>query len=343
MGERGDIVVVGAGLSGSLAALLLGRAGWRVLVVDRSSQVPTQFRCEKLAAAHLDILRRHGLLDAVEGAGARYRTVLVAREGRALGIRRIDEIGLRYGDFVSTIRGLWPSTVSFVEGHVDAIEPGRDRQRVRLRDGRVLDGRLTFLATGASESITRSLGVVRTASPLTATLSVGFDLECEGGALPHQSLTYFGERPGNNVAYATLFPFRDTVRANVFSFPDDPTIDVAAYRHDPLGFTIAQGPGLAALLPAIRRVGQPQFHVSPQHRAVPPACDGIVLIGEALRSTCPATGSGALCALTDVDRRPTCAEGEPLWHCTATSMDDRVDSRSGWLHHPRIGRESSYR
>ncbi len=48
-----DIAIVGGGLSGTLAAVTLGRAGWRVALIDRNEVYPPEFRVEKIGAEQM--------------------------------------------------------------------------------------------------------------------------------------------------------------------------------------------------------------------------------------------------------------------------------------------------
>jgi 2-polyprenyl-6-methoxyphenol hydroxylase-like FAD-dependent oxidoreductase len=43
-----DIAIVGGGLAGSLAAAMLGRAGYHAILIDPHPIYPPDFRCEKL-------------------------------------------------------------------------------------------------------------------------------------------------------------------------------------------------------------------------------------------------------------------------------------------------------
>ncbi|HUY61169.1 MAG TPA: NAD(P)/FAD-dependent oxidoreductase [Candidatus Dormibacteraeota bacterium] len=68
--READAVVVGAGPSGAVTAILLARAGHRVTVVDRA-RFPRDKACgEGLMPPGVALLRRLGLLDAVRATGA---------------------------------------------------------------------------------------------------------------------------------------------------------------------------------------------------------------------------------------------------------------------------------
>jgi flavin-dependent dehydrogenase len=72
MPEQRDIVVVGAGPSGSIAAALLERRGWDVLVLE-AQQFPRFSIGESLLAHCLDFVAEAGMIDAVEAAGFQYK------------------------------------------------------------------------------------------------------------------------------------------------------------------------------------------------------------------------------------------------------------------------------
>jgi flavin-dependent dehydrogenase len=72
MPEQRDIVVIGAGPSGSIAAALLRRRGWDVLVLE-AQQFPRFSVGESLLAHCLDFVAEAGMLDAVEAYGFQYK------------------------------------------------------------------------------------------------------------------------------------------------------------------------------------------------------------------------------------------------------------------------------
>ena len=70
--EQRDVVVVGAGPSGSIASALLKRRGWDVLVLE-AQQFPRFSVGESLLAHCLDFVAEAGMIDAVEAAGFQYK------------------------------------------------------------------------------------------------------------------------------------------------------------------------------------------------------------------------------------------------------------------------------
>ena len=69
---RFDVVVVGAGIGGAALALMLGRRGWHVAIVERDNSAPVMVRPEILWGATVDALDRFGIRDEIAGtAGLR--------------------------------------------------------------------------------------------------------------------------------------------------------------------------------------------------------------------------------------------------------------------------------
>ena len=69
-GERYDAVIVGARCAGAATAMLLARAGLRVLVVDREAYGRDTLSTHALMRGAVHQLHRWGLLDAVKASGA---------------------------------------------------------------------------------------------------------------------------------------------------------------------------------------------------------------------------------------------------------------------------------
>ena len=65
-----DVIVVGARVAGSSTAMLLARAGLKVLVADRASFPSDTLSTHQVQLPGVARLRRWGLLDAVVDSGA---------------------------------------------------------------------------------------------------------------------------------------------------------------------------------------------------------------------------------------------------------------------------------
>src|SRR5256714_4160861 len=137
-----DIAIIGGGLAGSLAATMLGRAGYSVTLIDPFETCRPDFRCEKLEEAHVETLRRAGVLDAVLPAALRYDEVWVARLGRLAEIKEITEYGIDYSALVNRLRGLIPSRVAFVQSKVTNVSLSPERQILSIADGEQISTRL---------------------------------------------------------------------------------------------------------------------------------------------------------------------------------------------------------
>ena len=64
-----DVIVVGARCAGAPTAMLLGRAGLRVLMIDRADFPSDTVSGHAIKLAGVERLHRWGLLDAVLGSG----------------------------------------------------------------------------------------------------------------------------------------------------------------------------------------------------------------------------------------------------------------------------------
>ena len=64
-----DVLVVGAGPAGAVAALILARAGVRVRVIDRATFPRDKLCGDSLNPGAMALLARHGLAEAIEARG----------------------------------------------------------------------------------------------------------------------------------------------------------------------------------------------------------------------------------------------------------------------------------
>jgi len=127
-----DIAIVGGGLAGSTAAAMLGRAGIDTIVVDPHPLYPKDFRCEKLDASQIALLRKTGLGDAVLRAATPDMHVWIARFGHLVDKRPNGQYDILYDTLVNTVRAEIPKSVDFIPSKATAIATSPDRQHLTL-------------------------------------------------------------------------------------------------------------------------------------------------------------------------------------------------------------------
>ena len=325
-----DVLIAGAGLAGSTAAAMVARAGYDVVLVDPHAVYPPDFRCEKLDQTQIEILKKTGLADAVLAVATPNRDLWVARFGRLLDRLPGSQCGMLYENFVNTIRAEVPSA-SFIAAKVTSIATGNDRQTITLSTGDEISARLIVLANGLNVGLRHKLGIERNILSEAHSISIGFNLKPSGqAAFDFSALTYFPEAATERMAYLTLFPIGNSTRANLFVYRDMRDPWLKQFRDAPKQTMLAAIPNLQKLtgpfeVEGFVKIRPIDLYVSEGYRQA-----GIVLVGDAFATSCPAAGTGAGKALMDVER--LCNIHIPQWLATpgmgvekiATFYDDPV-------------------
>jgi 2-polyprenyl-6-methoxyphenol hydroxylase-like FAD-dependent oxidoreductase len=307
-----DVAILGGGLAGSIAAAMLGRAGVDCALIDPHEVYPDDFRCEKLDGPQLAILRKTGLAEAVIRASTPDQACWVARFGRVVEKRPGDQQGIFYGALVNAVRREIPQRVPFIRAKAQAVATRGERQTVTLTGGETIDARLVVVANGLSVSLRDSLHLEREIVSRGHSVTVGFNVVPRGRrAFDFPALTYYAERPADKAALITLFPIGAAMRANLFVYRDfdDPLLRRA--RSAPQDVLFELMPNLRPLLGDFAVDGKVQIrpidlYVTHGHRQA-----GVVLVGDAFATSCPAAGTGARKVLTDVER--LCNAHIPQW------------------------------
>jgi 2-polyprenyl-6-methoxyphenol hydroxylase-like FAD-dependent oxidoreductase len=299
-----DVAVVGGGVAGSLAALMLGRAGHSVCLIDPVRPQGAEFRCEKLEHTHLQALSHAGVLEDVLPDTVRYDGIWIGRGGRLVEHRRAIEFGIDYAHLVNKLRSLVPAGVDVRADkavRTDLAEP--THRRLHLASGDHVDARLVVVAAGSSADALATFGHTCRVVRKCQSISIGFDLVPSNARLQDLGpLTWFSERPQDRTAYLTIFPLSGRLRANLFVYreTDDPWL--REFRTRPSATLADSLPGFTKAVGTLEVSGPIRFRpvdlvdtdTTPQPR--------MVLVGDAFSTACPASGTGASKAMIDVER-----------------------------------------
>jgi 2-polyprenyl-6-methoxyphenol hydroxylase-like FAD-dependent oxidoreductase len=321
--READIVIAGGGLAGSTAAAMLARQGFEVVVVDPHATYPFDLRCEKLVGRQVAILRRTGLADLVLPAATFDGECWIVQFGRVMHKRPGDQYGILYETLVNAMRKAIPDGALFIRGKVTQIVNGAHRQVVAVSPGEEISARLVILANGLNTSLRNSLGMVREELSKSHCTTAAFDLKPVGrSSFDFRALTWFPHRPADRIAYLTLFPVGDTMRANLMAYRsvDDPWLQELRQRPEPAMFDAM--PDLAHVLGDVEVVGPVRVRPADLYVTRGHVQPGVVLVGDAFASSCPAAGTGADKVFTDVER--LCNVHVPRWMATPGMGVDKI-------------------
>ncbi|EGP06781.1 hypothetical protein CSIRO_3508 [Bradyrhizobiaceae bacterium SG-6C] len=307
-----DIAIIGGGLAGSTAAAMLGRAGISAILIDPHKIYPPDFRCEKLGGYQLDLLRKTGIADPVLAATTLDGNAWTARLGRLLDKKPSDQHGIIYDDLVNTVRRQIPETVEFIEDKVTGVATSPDLQTLTLSNGETISARLIVLANGLNIGLRHTLGIEREVISPCHSITVGFNVVPVGrDTFEFPALTYFTESATAQMSYLTLFPIGSAMRANlmVYRGMDDPWL--RRMRQAPEQAIHELMPNLRALsgefkVDGMIKIRPADLYVTKGHRQA-----GIVLVGDAFCTSCPAAGTGTGKVFMDVQR--LCNAYIPAW------------------------------
>lgn len=307
-----DVAIVGGGLAGSLAAAVLARAGHRVVLIDRRAVYPEEFRVEKIGGHQLEMFRRLGFIRGLESVASPYDRVLNIREGKVVDVSIGQAYGLPYADLVAMARAQLPDPSSLIVDEVTAISCSDDVQHLALASGRRLTARLVVLATGMAGALGYKLGMRRRVLAERHSVSFGFTIARRDDApFDFKALTCYGERTADGIDYLSLFPVRAGMRANLFMFRDPADPVMRDLRRDTEATLLRLLPGLQPYLGDFHVTDRVQNWVMDLSVVEGHLQAGVVLIGDAFQTNCPAAGTGVARLLVDVER--LCTEYVPRW------------------------------
>jgi 2-polyprenyl-6-methoxyphenol hydroxylase-like FAD-dependent oxidoreductase len=307
-----DVAIVGGGLAGSTAAAMLGRAGIPALLIDPHTIYPPELRCEKLGGEQLGLLRKTGLADATLRATTLDGEVWEARFGYVVARKPSDQHGVMYDTLVNTMRAQIADDVETIFAKASAISNSGERQKVVLSNGEEISARLVVLANGLNVGLRHTLGIKRQIISACHSVTLGFDVEPVGRpAFDFPALTYWPKRSSARMAYLSIFPVGAAMRANLMVYRDMTDPWLHRFRQAPEQTMRALMPGLADMMGEFKVSGP--VKIRPADLCVTEGYlqPGIVLVGDAFSTSCPAAGTGTTKVFTDVER--LCNVYIPQW------------------------------
>jgi 2-polyprenyl-6-methoxyphenol hydroxylase-like FAD-dependent oxidoreductase len=284
------ILVIGGGMAGSLLALVLGRRGLPVTVIDPRRDPPPMFRNEKLGAEQIELLKDLGALSCFETA--------CWPEGAYAGMARpsLTDCGAPHQAWLKSVRAAWPQSVTFVEGTVAGVDADAAEPSVTLANGEVLKGRLVVLASGRMHQLHEQLGISLRMLKPAHSACLGFSVTTDA-FVPSQIIHV----PfGHDIGYVSIFPMPGETRVNLFSYRplNDPWTRRMA--QDPLGALGEVSDAAARALNGARVVRRCEVRGTDLYATEGHKRAGVVLIGDSFHAPCPASGTGMLRILHDI-------------------------------------------
>lgn len=302
-----DVCVVGAGVAGAAMAAYLGKAGKRVVVVEKDFSEQDRIVGELLQPGGVEKLRALGLADCLEGIDAAPVTgYAIFKNGREIQIpypQPYDGRGFRNGKFVQNLRKKMAAydNVTRLEGVVTELrknELGKivgitytDRRTDAVQE---LDADLTIVCDGFFSVFRKELS--RNQSAVS-----GFflGLVLKNVALPH---------PGHGHVFITdnspflAYPVSSSEIRMLIDFPGTMPPKKGPDLKKELKIKVL--PFLPETLHAafLDAVDEGDFKVMPNHYmpGKPFLGSGAVLLGDALTMRHPLTGGGMTASFTDV-------------------------------------------
>ncbi|QDP98518.1 FAD-dependent oxidoreductase [Microlunatus elymi] len=303
-----DVLICGGGIAGAAAAFWLGRAGQRVIVVERAPQPRKGGQAVDVRGAGRTVVERMGLLDQARTIATDQRGLAVVdANGRNLlrmpvdafdGEGIVSEIEILRGDLAELLyRATLPDTDYIFDDTITAIDVDDHGVTVTLENSEPIRCRLVIGADG-SHSVVRGLAfddrtAVRPLGCYTSWFTVGAEFDLDGWVQMYNA-------PGGLTAMVRPGHGPDEIKA-ALSFRSGPLTydrrDIAAQQdHLRQRFRDA-GWRIPRLLDGMSTAddfgfdSMDQIHLPHWHR------DRVVLLGDAGYCASPLTGLGTSLAL----------------------------------------------
>ena len=305
-----DVTIIGGGLAGSALATLLTNENMSVALVEPRKVYPECFKAEKLEPDQWQLLEKHDLLKLVLPVCERIDAVQLASAGNIHGAVNITQFGYLYHNLVNALSSQLPSQLTVFRHKAVGIEVSNDIQTVFLSDHPEIRSRLVVVATGRFGQIHSQLGLVKKMISRQHSFNFGFNIENPSQSFSFDSMTYHASELRSGLDYLTLFKVPNAMRGNLFTYWKPKDERIRSFSSKPKETLLKSMAGLVKVLG--------DFEIEPKierfsidlYKAENLLTPGVVFIGDAFQSVCPATGTGLSKVFTDVDVLFRCVMNE---------------------------------
>lgn len=296
-----DVVVVGAGFSGSTIGLKAADLGAKVRLYDGRTEYPDLFRAEKLETDQHEALEQLGLIELVrpneysyidhvhEFIGPRKRLVPCSKHR-----------GINYRDTVNSFRDALAELNLLEINKVANLRDTEDCCELEMGDGSVVRARLAVIATGGSPIVRKSLNLKSHQPDALRSTSFGFYVAPSSvDGFPFDAFNLRSETHVPGFHYVTVFPVGSQTRVNVFTcwHPNSP--EAKNFRSDPISAMHELFPHLKEQVGQFTVQGDVQVFTTHFYRQDCSHLRSTVVVADDYQSVSPTTGMGLSKCLTD--------------------------------------------
>ncbi len=301
-----DVVVVGGGLVGASAAVMLAQQGRRVMLLDRqrptvwSSENQRDLRVFAISPGSARLLSECNVWDAISNsrAGAYQQMQITTSAGGELAFHA-HQHGLRQLGWIvenNLIQSqLWGQLDNLVEitapAEIKQLIPGDRNTRLELSDGSRIRARLLLAADGGRSTVREQLGIATSNRDYLQRALVA-ELQTE---IPNEGVAW---QIFLDTGPLALLPLGDGRSSMVWSLPSEQAETALQWEPEKLGaeLTLASNNRFGPIKLASRVAGFPlQLQLAKQMRQ-----GRVILLGDAAHQVHPLAGQGVNLGFQDV-------------------------------------------
>lgn len=299
-----DILIVGGGIAGSVAAWTFSRQGLSVALVDEREIAAPFFRAERISSLAIADMRGLGLGELIDEVAIPLEKTAIIKGGKIQRITDEVDYSVPLHQLVNRIRESLKDNdlVEFISDVVESVETNAEQQRIFLKKGQFeIYGKLLVVATGASNAFLKYIGVEREIISKNHSSTFGFDLiPGPDFELPASSVTIRICREGAD--YMNVFPTPEGgYRANLFTYwktGDDAQKEFV--KGDSTALLKRLSPSLMKATGSWEVGGTLECGMVSVMKSTGYQQPGFVLIGDAYGRICPCCGRGINKVIRDV-------------------------------------------